>query len=203
MRMTVARFELGSTAEVRDKRHALTTHRYHLYQLVGECGVESDCVPIGIDNQAAKELIEDPLSASRTKHIDIVHHHVRERVAMGWMEFEKIGTLECLIYTLNSSNLLQSLWVICESCCCRNPRCQEFSPWQWLVLQVTIHKDVILGLLFPLRSPWNFIFILSLILFTLQFIWQLWCFCAICCSVRKSAQPQWVVLLPDRLLSYI
>ena len=66
----------------------------HLYQLVGECGVESDCVPIGIDNQAAKGLIEDPLSASRTKHIDIVHHHVRERVAMGWMEFEKIGTLD-------------------------------------------------------------------------------------------------------------
>lgn len=42
-------------------------------------------IAVGIDNQAAKALTEDPLSASRTKHVDIAYHHVRDRVQHGLM----------------------------------------------------------------------------------------------------------------------
>jgi hypothetical protein len=54
--------------------------------------LDPGCIPIGLDNRAALFLIEDPVSAARTKHIDIVYHHVRERVKYGQMAFEPIAT---------------------------------------------------------------------------------------------------------------
>ena len=65
----------------------LTKEVQYIRQLFKECGQEPGCIPVGIDNEAAIRLINDPISAARTKHIDIVHHHIRERVSMGHIQF--------------------------------------------------------------------------------------------------------------------
>jgi hypothetical protein len=49
---------------------------------------------VGIDNDAAQSLINDPLSMSRTKHIDIIYHHVRERVRKGWLSFRRVASAD-------------------------------------------------------------------------------------------------------------
>ena len=59
-----------------------------------QMGMPSACVPVGIDNSAAKCLIEDPISAARTKHIEIVFHHVREKVKRQQMSFISVRTAD-------------------------------------------------------------------------------------------------------------
>ncbi len=64
----------------------------YMHALAQGMHLHPGCIPIGLDNRAALFLIEDPVSAARTKHIDVVYHHVRERVKFGQMEFEPIAT---------------------------------------------------------------------------------------------------------------
>jgi hypothetical protein len=64
----------------------------YMHALSRELRLDPGCIPIGIDNSAAFSLIADPISAARTKHIDVVYHHVRERVKCKQMSFEKIAT---------------------------------------------------------------------------------------------------------------
>jgi hypothetical protein len=52
-------------------------------------------VGLKTDNMAALQLLQDPISADRTKHIDIVYHHVRERVRLNQLTF-----LMCLLQTM-------------------------------------------------------------------------------------------------------
>ena len=59
-----------------------------------QMGLPSSCVSVGLDNRAAKYLIEDPLSAARTKHIEIIYHHVREKVARQQMKFIPVPTAD-------------------------------------------------------------------------------------------------------------
>jgi hypothetical protein len=54
--------------------------------------LDPGCIPIDLDNRAALFLIADPVSAARTRHIDVVYHRVRERVKYGQMAFEPIAT---------------------------------------------------------------------------------------------------------------
>jgi len=42
----------------------------------------------------AKALAENPLSSSNSKHIDVRHHFLREKVANGDISVEHIGTVE-------------------------------------------------------------------------------------------------------------
>ena len=44
-------------------------------------------VPISCDNQATIKLIDNPISSVRSKHIDVLHHFVRERAARGEVKF--------------------------------------------------------------------------------------------------------------------
>jgi hypothetical protein len=64
----------------------------YVHQLAGDFGVMSGCVPVGCDNRAALSLISDPISAARTKHIDVVYHHIRESVKIQQMQFFGIPT---------------------------------------------------------------------------------------------------------------
>jgi hypothetical protein len=64
----------------------------YIHALAQGMQLDPGCIPIGLDNRAALFLIEDPVSAARTKHIDVVYHHVRERVKFGQMKFEPIAT---------------------------------------------------------------------------------------------------------------
>jgi hypothetical protein len=63
-----------------------------MHALARELQLDPGCIPIGIDNTAACSLIADPISAALTKHIDVVYHHVRERVECKQTSFEKITT---------------------------------------------------------------------------------------------------------------
>lgn len=66
----------------------------YLIQVVPQFNIEASCVPVGIDNFAAKCLVEDPISAARTKHIEIIYHHVREKVKRQQLKFVSVPTAE-------------------------------------------------------------------------------------------------------------
>jgi hypothetical protein len=53
-----------------------------------------DVAPVHMfcDNQAAIKLIKHPIASMRSKHIDVQHHFVRERVARGEVVFEYCST---------------------------------------------------------------------------------------------------------------
>jgi hypothetical protein len=48
------------------------------------------CFPVGCDNNAAISLVENPITA----HIDIIYHHVRQRVQMQPMRYCRVPTRE-------------------------------------------------------------------------------------------------------------
>ena len=52
-----------------------------LRKLMKDLGVTVECVPIKCDNQGAIKLLRNPIASVRSKHIDVVHHFARERVA--------------------------------------------------------------------------------------------------------------------------
>jgi hypothetical protein len=52
----------------------------YVHALAQGMQLDPGCIPIGIDNRAALFLVEDPVSAALTKHIDVVYRHVREKV---------------------------------------------------------------------------------------------------------------------------
>ena len=56
----------------------------------------------------AVQLISDPISAARTKHIDVIYHHIRERVHTGQMQFFGVPTRDnCAdVFTKPLSRLL-------------------------------------------------------------------------------------------------
>ena len=46
------------------------------------------------DNQGTKDLAENPLSSSNSKHIDVRHHFLRELVSNGDISVEYLNTKE-------------------------------------------------------------------------------------------------------------
>ena len=52
------------------------------------------------DNQASLAMLKNPISTVRTKHIDVLHHFARERVALGDVNFTYIATTDNLADTM-------------------------------------------------------------------------------------------------------
>jgi hypothetical protein len=59
-----------------------------LRKLFSVFGINISPVPVYCDNQAAIKLMKHPIASMRSKHIDVQHHFVRERVARGEAVFE-------------------------------------------------------------------------------------------------------------------
>ena len=65
-----------------------------LRKLFSELCISNTSVPIYGDNQSALRLVKHPVNSARSKHIDVVHHFVRERVARGELSFTYVSTKE-------------------------------------------------------------------------------------------------------------
>jgi hypothetical protein len=63
-----------------------------LKKLFAVFGRDVSPVHMFCDNQAAIKLIKHPIASMRSKHIDVQHHFVRERVARGEVVFEYCST---------------------------------------------------------------------------------------------------------------
>jgi len=51
-------------------------------------------VPLWCDSQSALALMQNPVTSARTKHIDVCHHLVRERVADGTLTVHYVGSTD-------------------------------------------------------------------------------------------------------------
>ena len=85
-----------------------------LRKLLPELGVDvSGPLTLKGDNQAAIALLHNPMSTTRSKHIDIVHHFGRERVLRGEVAFEycasKDNVADCLTKPLPATGWLPLL----------------------------------------------------------------------------------------------
>lgn len=59
-------------------------------------GVNIDTVPLYIDNNSALKLTRNPEFHSRSKHIDVKHHFVREKVEEGLINTQRVNTKDNL-----------------------------------------------------------------------------------------------------------
>ena len=65
-------------------------------QTLKDYGVTCDKVPLLCDNQSAIKISLNPVQHSKTKHIDIRHHFIREHIKLGDIEVYFIHTEEQL-----------------------------------------------------------------------------------------------------------
>ena len=54
--------------------------------------VRNEPIKIYIDNQAAKNMAENPVNHERTKHIDIQYHFIRQVVGAGVVQLYYVNT---------------------------------------------------------------------------------------------------------------
>jgi hypothetical protein len=62
-----------------------------LRKLLGDLGAMVDTVDILADNQSAIKLAKNPVTSARSKHIDVIYHFARERVARNEVRYEYIS----------------------------------------------------------------------------------------------------------------
>jgi hypothetical protein len=74
----------------------------YVHQLAPQFWLVPCHIPVACDNNAAMSLLRDPISAARTQHIDIIYHHVRQRVQMQQMKYCRVLTREnCAVLFLS------------------------------------------------------------------------------------------------------
>ena len=60
--------------------------------LLNDLGCRSGAVQLYADNQGTIKLLKHPIASKRSKHIDVMHHFARERVAMGDVKIDYCPT---------------------------------------------------------------------------------------------------------------
>ena len=60
-------------------------------------GIKIDKMPLLCDNDSAVKITNNPVQHSRTKHIDIRHHFLRDHVSKGDIEISHIPTEDQLV----------------------------------------------------------------------------------------------------------
>jgi hypothetical protein len=63
-------------------------------RLLGEMDIPVEAPTIKCDSQGAIKLLKHPIASQRSKHIDVIHHFVRERVMRKEISFEYCNTKE-------------------------------------------------------------------------------------------------------------
>ncbi|GAX79480.1 hypothetical protein CEUSTIGMA_g6921.t1 [Chlamydomonas eustigma] len=63
-----------------------------LRKLAADLNLELKTLNMYCDNQGSIKLLRHPIASARSKHIDVMHHFVRERVARGEVQFEYCST---------------------------------------------------------------------------------------------------------------
>ena len=67
-----------------------------LRTLLRDLGMEIGTITICADNQSAIKLLKNPVFSMRSKHIDVIYHFARERVALKDITFKYISTKEMI-----------------------------------------------------------------------------------------------------------
>jgi len=84
-----------STAEAEYVAAAMATKEaLWLRKLLGVLGVDGQAVPMGEDNQSCLALINKPEATSRTKHVDVAYHMVRDYRTRGDVAFYILPSAE-------------------------------------------------------------------------------------------------------------
>lgn len=65
-----------------------------LRKLCADLGIAGGKIQIYGDNQGALQLLKHPIASQRSKHIDIMHHFVRERVTRGELRYDYVPTAQ-------------------------------------------------------------------------------------------------------------
>ena len=82
-----------------------------LRKLLADIGYVIPTVQLAGDNQGALKLVKHPIASVRSKHIDVIHHFVRERVARGEVRFTYLPTqamiADCLTKAVPRDKFLQ------------------------------------------------------------------------------------------------
>ena len=65
-------------------------------QTLKEYGVHSDKVPLLCDNESANKIAYNPVDHTRTKHIEIHHHFIRDHIARGDIDLSYVSTKDQL-----------------------------------------------------------------------------------------------------------
>ena len=63
-----------------------------LRKLLASLGMQERAVPIKADSQSAIKLLKNPMSSMRSKHIDVIYHFARERVARNEVSITYVRT---------------------------------------------------------------------------------------------------------------
>jgi len=83
-----------------------------LRKLTTDLGGELKTMQLFTDNQAALTLLKNPIASARSKHIDIIYHFARERVARKEVKFDYCSTKE-MIADIMTKALPESKFVDC------------------------------------------------------------------------------------------
>jgi hypothetical protein len=75
---------------------ACCTHILNMKQTLLDYGVVLEKVPLLCDNESAVKIANNPVLHSRTKHIDIRHHFLRDHVAKGDIILEGVRSKDQL-----------------------------------------------------------------------------------------------------------
>ena len=67
-----------------------------LRKLTSDLGGDLKTMQLYTDNQAALTLLKNPIASARSKHIDIIYHFARERVARKEVKFDYCPTAKMI-----------------------------------------------------------------------------------------------------------
>jgi hypothetical protein len=82
---------------------AATKEAVWLRKLLKDLGINAGTVNIMADNQSAIKLTKNPIASARSKHIDVVYHFARERVARKEVLFEYVPTSQMVADALTKA----------------------------------------------------------------------------------------------------